>query len=261
MDRLKTFAIHLLLLLTLILIPSVAQADEELSIPQPLKHDGLTFDEPLSDGISVESLAIDSESFQKIEFKANLDDVAEEPEATPAPSQEPELDSPTTSPLPTKTQAAKLATPTPLPTLTKSVITPTPTTAPTAATQPAQTGSNTSNGGLNADVLFNMSNNYRAGKGLAPFQKDERICSLAAQRAPEIATEISEGHMHSGKNSHNFPYWFTENIITMRTEAEAFNWWINDYIHRVQIEANNTHSCVACSGNACVQEFTSFQPK
>jgi uncharacterized protein YkwD len=190
--------------------------------------------------------------------------------STPAPIQEasseemgpekpaekaPKAPSPTPTPSPTKTPIT--------PTLT-STPTPTPTLMPTATTQPTQTvqaGSNTSTGGLNADVLFNMSNTYRAGKGLAPFQTEARICSLAAARAPEIAAEIAGGYMHAGKDSHNFPYRFTENIITMRTEAEAFNWWVNDYIHRVQIEQNNTHSCVACSGNACTQLFTSFQPK
>lgn len=160
---------------------------------------------------------------------------------------------PTSSPTKAPITPSSTSTPTPTPTLT-----------PPATTQPAQAvqaGSNTSNGGLNADILFNMSNTYRAGKGLAPFQTEARICSLAAARAPEIAAEIAGGYMHAGKDSHNFPYRFTENIITMRTEAEAFNWWVNDYIHRVQIEENNTHSCVACSGNACVQHFTSFRPK
>lgn len=175
---------------------------------------------------------------------------------------------------PTKPEgiADKPSTPTPSPTVvpltpTPTISqTPTPTIAPTTQpTQVAQTGSNTSNGGLNAEVLFSMSNNYRASKGLAPFQTDARVCSLAAARAPQIAAEIAGGYMHAGMNSHNFPYRFTENIVTMRTEAEAFNFWLNDgrvdQIHRVQIEANNTHSCVACAGNACAQEFTSFKTK
>ncbi len=164
-----------------------------------------------------------------------------------------EAETPTQTPSPTPTIAV-----TPIPTST-----PIPTALPTtpAPVAPASTGGNTSTGGLNADVLFSMSNSYRAGKGLAPFQTDARICSLAQARAPQIAAEIAEGHMHSGKDSHGFPYRFIENIITMRSEAEAFNWWVNDYIHRVQIEENNTHSCVACAGNACVQHFTSFQPK
>lgn len=173
---------------------------------------------------------------------------------TPAEVAETPTNTPTPSPI--ATPSAKIATPTPSPTAL-------PTPAPAAVT--AQTGSNTSTGGLNADILFDMSNNHRAGKGLASFQKDERICSLAAARAPQIAAEISGGYMHAGMNSHNFPYRFTENIVTMRTEAEAFNFWLNDGraddIHQVQIEAPNTHSCVACNGNACTQLFTSFQPK
>ncbi|HUQ84805.1 MAG TPA: CAP domain-containing protein [Candidatus Limnocylindrales bacterium] len=178
------------------------------------------------------------------------DHVASESNTTAVVTETP---TPTPSPSPT----ISIATPTP-------TATPSPTLLPTATTAPIQTvstGSNTSTGGLNADILFDMSNNYRVGKGLAPFQKDERICSLAAKRAPEIAAEIAGGYMHAGKDSHGFPYRFTENIIEFRTEAEAFNWWINDHIHRVQIEAPNTHSCVACAGNACTQEFTSFQPK
>lgn len=166
-----------------------------------------------------------------------------------------------TTPTPTPTKSPK-ATPTEAPTPTLTAPTPatelSPTTAPAT---PTASSSNTSTGGLNADVLFAMSNNYRAGLGLSPFQTEPRICALAAARAPQISTEIAGGYMHAGKDSHGFPYWFTENIIEFRTETEAFNWWINDHIHRVQIEAPNTHSCVACQGNACVQHFTSFKPK
>lgn len=237
MERLKTFAIHLLLLITLFSFARLARADEELIIPQPLQHEGLTFDQILPDGITLESPAIDLVSFEKLEFKANLDDIDPTPKITP-----------TLKPKPSTT---------PKPTIT---ISPTSTITTTPTPKPAQ-ALNLSNGGLSADRLFDMSNAYRADKGLPAFQKDERICSLALARAPEIGAEIAEGHMHSGKNSHNFPYWFTENIISMRTEQEAFNWWINDEIHRVQIEAANTHSCVACAGNACTQEFTSFQTR
>ncbi len=165
---------------------------------------------------------------------------------------EKEAETPTLTPTPSPT--VSIATPSP-------TSTPIPTASPTAPVAPASTEGNASTGGLNADVLFSMSNNYRASKGMATQQTDARICSLAQARAPQIAAEIAEGHMHSGKDSHGFPYRFTENIITMRSEAEAFNWWVNDYIHKVQIEENNTHSCVACAGNACTQLFTSFQPK
>ncbi|HVF69773.1 MAG TPA: CAP domain-containing protein [Xanthomonadales bacterium] len=242
MDRFKKFAIHLLLLATLVFGTSLAHAEVQLNIPQPLEHAGLTFIQPLitvnEEKLPVKPLSIRFET-QATALTNML--IAYEAESVEI---EESIDE----------EATVSASPTQIPTPT-----PTVTTTPTVIV--TQTGSNTSSGGLNADVLFSMSNNYRIGKGLAPFQTDARICSLAAARAPQISAEIAEGHMHSGKDSHNFPYRFTENIITMRTEAEAFNWWVNDYIHRVQIEENNTHSCVACAGNACTQEFTSFQPR
>lgn len=167
----------------------------------------------------------------------------------------------------------RLAKPTPTPTAVPPTPTmtptPTPTVRPTSIPAPAQstpTASNSmpaslSTGGLNADRLFDMSNSYRASKGLPALQKDERSCQLAVSRAPEINAEIAGGYMHAGLRSRNLPYWNTENIISMRNEEEAFNWWINDTIHREAIEGNYTYSCVACSGNACAQEFTNYQPK
>lgn len=116
--------------------------------------------------------------------------------------------------------------------------------------------------GLSADVLFSLVNNYRAGLGLPPFQKSQATCDLAASRAPEIYNEIYITHtMHAGMYARHLPYWNSENIIYMNSEQAAFTWWKNDYIHRVQMQGNYVFSCVACSGNACVQEFTNFTPK
>jgi len=156
-----------------------------------------------------------------------------------------------TPPLPSPTPkiTAKLYTPTP------EITTVTPTTPPVTVTQAALAG------GLNADKLFGMVNAYRQSKGLAPFEKDDRVCSLASSRAPEINGEVASGTMHSGLRARALPYWNTENIISMNSEEGAFNWWINDTIHREAIESGNKYSCVACSGNACAEEFTSFQPK
>jgi uncharacterized protein YkwD len=134
-----------------------------------------------------------------------------------------------------------------------------PTAAPTATPAPVAPSSNA--GGLDAEKLFNMSNAYRQAQGLPAFQKDERACSLAASRAPEIAGEVAGGYMHAGLRARALPYWNSENIISMRTEESAFNWWINDKIHHDAIVGNYTYSCVACSGNSCAQEFTNFQPK
>ena len=158
----------------------------------------------------------------------------------------------------TKTQSV-IATPTPTkapqPTQKSSVIT--PTTAPTVSTPKV-----TTTGGISAAKLFSMVNSYRQSKGLAALQQDDRTCSLASARSTEIAGEMSAGTLHSGMYGRNLPYWNTENAIALPSEEAAFNWWINEPIHRQAIESpSHTTSCVACSGNYCVQEFTSYQPK
>ena len=174
-------------------------------------------------------------------------------EGTTIPPSPTSLILPTETPTPTSTPE-----PTPQPTNTPTpTVQLTATPAPTAV--PVTASSNT--GGLNPEILFSMTNEYRQRMGLAPFQKDARVCSLAQARAPQISAEVAGGYMHAGLSSHYFPYWVTENIITMNSETAAFNWWINDHIHRVQIEGQFTHSCVACVGNACSQIFTNFAPK
>jgi uncharacterized protein YkwD len=146
--------------------------------------------------------------------------------------------------------------PTPSPTIAAIKPTDSPIAPPPAAPQ-----SLANPGGLGAEKLFSMSNDYRAARGLPAFQKDERSCSLAASRAPEVAGEVASGALHSGLHARALPYWNTENIISMRSEEEAFNWWINDKIHHDAIVGNFTYSCVACSGGNCAQEFTNYQAK
>jgi len=116
-------------------------------------------------------------------------------------------------------------------------------------------------GGLNAADIFSMVNSYRANLGLPAFQQDAKTCSLAQVRAPEVAGEVASGNYHAGLIAMNLSYWNTENIISMNSDQAAFNWWINDPIHHAAIVSNNTYSCIACSGNNCAEEFTSYQPK
>ncbi len=115
--------------------------------------------------------------------------------------------------------------------------------------------------GLNADKIFDLINAHRTSKNLPALEKHPVSCELAVSRAPEIRAEIYGGYMHSGLRKRKLPYWNAENIISMRTEEAAVRWWINDYIHRVQLEGNYKYSCVACVGNSCAQEFTNFTPK
>lgn len=114
---------------------------------------------------------------------------------------------------------------------------------------------------LNADLIFSMVNQIRTQNGLPAFQKDDRLCSLAMSRAPEIHNEVLTGTMHHGMYARNLPYWNNENIIDIATEEEAIHFWMSDYVHKAAILGNYTFSCVACSGNACAEEFSNFEPK
>jgi len=169
------------------------------------------------------------------------------------------------TPSPTETQTKQ--TPTPTPTKKQTEPTLTPTTAPTATQTPTPTPQTTLPqttipGGINAEKLFSMVNTHRASLGLPALQQDEKTCNLAATRAPEIAAEMATGTLHSGMYARNLPYWNTENASAYGTEEEALQWWLTDSIHRQAIESSiHTTSCVACSGNYCVQEFTSYQQK
>jgi len=130
----------------------------------------------------------------------------------------------------------------------------------TATSQQARIGA--TNTVLNADVLFNLVNATRAQYGLAPFQKDERICTVAISRAPELDNEIWVSRtMHAGFYARNLPYWATENIISMHSEQEAVTWWLNSPVHRAALLGNYTHACTACSGGSCGMIFTNFEPK
>lgn len=120
----------------------------------------------------------------------------------------------------------------------------------------------TGSAGLNADVLFELVNNYRDSIQLPRFEKEERVCKLAQERTPELYNEIFvNGNMHAGLYNRNLPYWITENMIHLQTEEGALNWWLNSSVHRNSIQGNYKYSCVACEGNSCSQLFTSFDPK
>ena len=172
------------------------------------------------------------------------------PQITPDNNQNESMPTPTVTSEPT---IIPTAIPTTIPTSVPST-TPTP--------QASQTIASSANpGGLNADLLFSMSNAFRAQLGLPEFQKNEQVCSIAASRAPEISAEIYGGYMHAGLQARNFPFWITENIISMQNEDAAFNWWVNDPPHRAALVGDYKYSCVACAGKACAQEFTNFAPK
>ena len=143
---------------------------------------------------------------------------------------------------------------------TPESLTPLPTETP--STTPVEPITANPDGSLSADTLFAMANTARANAGLPAFEKDERICSVAISRGPELYNEIMVTHtMHAGFYARNLPYFATENVISMRTDQEAFAWWMNSAVHRSAILGDYQYACVACYGNSCAMIFTNFTPK
>lgn len=232
------------------LLTDVEFQNPTLANPQLVDHDVEDLTAPISELTEPEPLPVTGVITESTESAG----VVATPSPTAVPTEKPTAQEetkstpkPTVEPTKKPTETAK---PTVTPTEKPKTESPEPTTAPKIVS-----------GGLNADKIFDLVNQYRASKGLPAQVKDDKVCALAQSRAPEIHSEIYGGVMHSGLKKRNLDYRNMENIISMRTEEEAVRWWINDYIHRVQMEADNKYSCVACSGNSCAQEFTNYEPK
>lgn len=115
---------------------------------------------------------------------------------------------------------------------------------------------------LSADTLFSLVNSHRAEIGLASFEHDAQVCSVAQSRAQEIPQEIFVTHqLHAGFYAKNLPYYATENLIWQHTEAEALNWWLHSPIHRAAIEGNYKYACGVCTGEVCNMVFTNYEQK
>lgn len=115
---------------------------------------------------------------------------------------------------------------------------------------------------LSADILFNLVNAHRGSLNMPPFEHEAQICAVAEQRRYELPNEINTGiPMHAGFYAKNLPYFATENMIYMRTEQEALNWWLNSPVHRSAVEGNYKYACGVCNGQVCNMVFTSYEPK
>lgn len=113
---------------------------------------------------------------------------------------------------------------------------------------------------LNADVVFDLVNKYRASIGIPTVQKDDRVMEVAKERAPEIFDEVFvNGNMHAGFYARHVPYHSSEIIIYYNTEEGAVQWWLNSPVHRGIIsDSTYTHAGIACSGKSCSMIFASF---
>lgn len=138
-----------------------------------------------------------------------------------------------------------------------------PTATPTQTPTPQPAASLQSQpGSLSSDTIFLLINLHRKNLGLAAFEKDEKLCSIAASRGPELYNEIfGSSSVHKGFYDRNIPFWITENMAHYGSEDAIVNWWLGSGIHRRAIESDAKYSCGACVGNSCAQLFTSWVPK
>jgi uncharacterized protein YkwD len=134
------------------------------------------------------------------------------------------------------------------PTVSPEVATPLPSSTPELVASP----------NLDPEVIFNLINEKRVQAGLLPLEKDSKVCELASSRTPELEAEFTSGSLHRGFYARQMPYRAAENVIYMRSEQAAVNWWMNSGVHRSQLLGNYKYSCVACQGQSCTQIFANI---
>lgn len=133
----------------------------------------------------------------------------------------------------------------------------------TSPTQPQTSVSQTHSpsGELNTETIFNLINDHRRAIGLAPFEKDQKLCDIAISRIPELPQEAASGNYHHGLYARALPYWITENMKYGSDEAGTVIWWLNSPIHRAAMEGDYRYSCGASVGDIAIELFTNWSPK
>ena len=140
--------------------------------------------------------------------------------------------------------------------LTDTIITLAPTNKP--AVEPTDTPAVKT---LDSNAVFFMINAFREKLGLPKFEKDDKLCAIASERAKEIPNEVAKGTIHAGFYARNLPYFAIENAKYGGNEQEVVNWWLHSPIHKSTIVGNMKYSCVACTDSSCSEIFSSFDPK
>lgn len=112
---------------------------------------------------------------------------------------------------------------------------------------------------LDAVKLWKIVNDYRLSKNLQPFTKNDELCRIAIERAPEIVKEIDTPHKGFHERYDSYPYKMGENATGAIGEKDALNRWLNSPPHKSALDGSWLYSCIACDKDiACVQIFSSF---
>ncbi len=112
---------------------------------------------------------------------------------------------------------------------------------------------------LNEHVLWFRVNEWRTKNGLAPYEKSDVLCELAAPRLSAIKTEFS----HAGFER-DYQQWFSitgykalaENLsFRPRDEMQVLTDWLNSPPHREILDADYKYSCIKADESYAVQLF------
>jgi hypothetical protein len=111
---------------------------------------------------------------------------------------------------------------------------------------------------FNQDKLWSLIQSWRSSEGLQPYIKDQKICTLTAQRINDVQTNYS--HDGFAERVNKYPGEFSENLVGIdgKNEKAVLQKWLDSPEHREALERPYKNSCLACKNNYCVQIFSNL---
>ena len=112
---------------------------------------------------------------------------------------------------------------------------------------------------LDANKLFELSNEWRISQGLKPYIKLELLCDSAKIRNIEVQTNWSHEGFSAEKICGKGWCQVGENLAKdLGSEKNTFSAWLTSSTHLENLEYNFKYSCVSTSGEYAVQHFGNF---
>jgi uncharacterized protein YkwD len=110
---------------------------------------------------------------------------------------------------------------------------------------------------LSADKLFSLVNKWRADNGYQPYEKSDKLCAIAKDRA--LNDPPLDDHKGFLAKYNSLPYVLSENLVTAESEPMALAGWLGSASHRAALEKPYRYSCIYCKDFYCVHIFSSFE--
>lgn len=117
-------------------------------------------------------------------------------------------------------------------------------------------------------ILWSLIQSYRIDNNLAPYIKDQNLCSYANERLPEVAEKFNhtgfERTSQARVNTFKLAV-MAENLVGLypytgnSIEVAAFYAWLNSPPHKKTLDnPTYTHSCLRCDIENCVHLFGAY---